>query len=65
MLVQERRQRVLDLVSRRGFATLADLTKALHVSESTLRRDLDHWHEQGLLKRSYKLEELFAPETLD
>lgn len=51
MLVQERRQRVLDLVSRGGFVTLADLTKALNVSESTLRRDLDHWHEQGLLKR--------------
>jgi len=51
VLVQERRQRVLDLVSRRGFATLADLTQALHVSESTLRRDLDHWHERGLLKR--------------
>ncbi len=51
MLVQERRQRVLDLVSRRSFVTLADLTKTLKVSESTLRRDLDHWHEQGLLKR--------------
>jgi DeoR family fructose operon transcriptional repressor len=51
MLVQERRQRVLDLVSRRGIMTLADLTKALKVSESTLRRDLDHWHGQGLLKR--------------
>ncbi len=51
MLVQERRQRVLDLVSRKGFVTLADLTKALKVSESTLRRDLDHWDKQGLLKR--------------
>ena len=51
VLVQERRQRVLDLVSRKGFVTLADLTKALKVSESTLRRDLDHWHGQGLLKR--------------
>jgi DeoR family transcriptional regulator, fructose operon transcriptional repressor len=51
MLVQERRQRVLDLVSRKGFVTLADLTKALKVSESTLRRDLDHWDERGVLKR--------------
>jgi DeoR/GlpR family transcriptional regulator of sugar metabolism len=51
VLVQERRQRVLDLVSRKGFATLSDLTKTLKVSESTLRRDLDHWHERGLLKR--------------
>jgi DeoR/GlpR family transcriptional regulator of sugar metabolism len=51
VLVQERRQRVLDLVSRKGFVTLADLTKALKVSESTLRRDLDHWHEHGFVKR--------------
>lgn len=51
MLVQERRQRVLDLVNRKGFVTLADLAKALKVSESTLRRDLDHWDEQGMLKR--------------
>jgi DeoR/GlpR family transcriptional regulator of sugar metabolism len=51
VLVEERRQRVLDLVSRRGFVTLNDLAKAVKVSESTLRRDLDHWGQQGLLKR--------------
>jgi DeoR/GlpR family transcriptional regulator of sugar metabolism len=47
---------VLDIVSRRGFMTLADLAQALRaedlmVSESTLRRDLDHWDQQGLIKR--------------
>jgi DeoR/GlpR family transcriptional regulator of sugar metabolism len=51
VLTQERRQRVLDLVSKRGFVGLAELAKAVKVSESTLRRDLDHWDEQGLLKR--------------
>jgi len=51
MLVQQRRQRVLDLVSRKGFVTLTDLARALRVSDSTLRRDLDHWDTQGLLKR--------------
>jgi DeoR/GlpR family transcriptional regulator of sugar metabolism len=51
MLVQQRRQRVLDLVSRKGFVALTDLARALRVSESTLRRDLDHWDTQGLLKR--------------
>ncbi len=51
VLLQERRQRVLDLVSRKGFVGLAELAKAVRVSESTLRRDLDHWDEQGLLKR--------------
>ena len=51
MLVQERRQQVLDLVSRKGFVTLADLAEAVEVSESTLRRDLDHWDRLGLVKR--------------
>ena len=53
MLVEERRQHVLDLVSRQGFVSLADLAQAIHVSESTIRRDLDHLHQQGLLKRTH------------
>src|SRR5258708_11186752 len=51
MLVQERRQQVLDIVSRKGFITVADLAAAVPASESTLRRDLDHWDRQGMLKR--------------
>jgi DeoR family fructose operon transcriptional repressor len=51
VLVQERRQQVLDLVSRKGFVTLADLSEAVSASESTLRRDLDHWDRKGMLKR--------------
>jgi DeoR family fructose operon transcriptional repressor len=53
MLVEERRQRVLDLVSERGFVALTDLAQAIDVSESTLRRDLDFWHKQGLLRRTH------------
>jgi DeoR/GlpR family transcriptional regulator of sugar metabolism len=51
VLVQERRQQVLDLVSREGFITLADLAEEVDASESTLRRDLDHWDRLGMLKR--------------
>jgi DeoR/GlpR family transcriptional regulator of sugar metabolism len=51
VLLQERRQQVLDLVSRRGFVGLAELAEVVKVSESTLRRDLDHWDELGLVKR--------------
>ena len=51
MLLQERRQHVLDLIGRKGFATLADLARTLEVSESTLRRDLDYWQERGQIKR--------------
>ena len=53
MLVEERRQRVLDLVSRQGFIALAALAQAIDVSESTIRRDLDYWDRQGLLKRTH------------
>jgi DeoR/GlpR family transcriptional regulator of sugar metabolism len=53
VLVEERRQRVLDLVSRKGFIGLAELARLICVSPSTIRRDLDHLHEQGLLKRTH------------
>src|SRR5207237_6630107 len=53
VLVEQRRQRVLDLVSRKGFVGLAELVRAVRVSESTIRRDLDHLHQQGLLRRTH------------
>jgi DeoR/GlpR family transcriptional regulator of sugar metabolism len=53
VLVQERRQRVLDLISKQGFAALAEIAKAIQVSESTIRRDLDFWHHQGAIKRTH------------
>src|SRR5713101_7989641 len=53
MFLEERRQKVLDLVSQQGFITLADLARALRKSESTIRRDLDYWDEKGLLKRTH------------
>lgn len=51
MLVEERRQHVLDLIGRQGFATLGDLARTLGVSESTLRRDLAYWEERGQLRK--------------
>jgi DeoR family fructose operon transcriptional repressor len=53
VLVEERRQRVLDLVRDRGFIALADLAESLGVSESTLRRDLDHWQQEKVLRRTH------------
>jgi DeoR/GlpR family transcriptional regulator of sugar metabolism len=53
VLVEERRQHVLDLVSRHGYISLADLAQAIDVSESTLRRDLDHLHQQGMVRRTH------------
>ncbi len=51
--MEERRQKVLDLVSERGFVGLGELAKALNASESTIRRDLDYWDQHGLLKRTH------------
>lgn len=53
MLVEERRQKVLDLLSERGFAALADLAHALQTSESTIRRDLVFWDRRGLIRRTH------------
>jgi DeoR/GlpR family transcriptional regulator of sugar metabolism len=53
VLVEERRQRVLDLVSRQGFASLTELAQTIQVSESTIRRDLDYLGHRGLLKRTH------------
>ena len=53
MLVEERRQRVLDLVSQRGYVPLTDLARAIQVSESTIRRDLEFWDRKGAVRRTH------------
>ena len=51
MLAEERRNRLLELVRTRRFASLPELVEQLGVSESTIRRDLDQLEEQGLARR--------------
>jgi DeoR/GlpR family transcriptional regulator of sugar metabolism len=53
MLVETRRRRLLELVSRQGFATLDELVKTLRVSESTVRRDLEALDLAGSVKRTH------------
>ena len=53
MLVETRRSRLLDLISRQGFATLDELMKTLQVSESTVRRDLEALDLAGTVKRTH------------
>jgi DeoR/GlpR family transcriptional regulator of sugar metabolism len=53
MLVEERRNRLLELVRRRGFAALPDLAGELQVSESTVRRDLEWLEESGAARRTH------------
>jgi DeoR family transcriptional regulator, fructose operon transcriptional repressor len=51
MLAEERRTRLMDLVRVRRFASLPELVAELHVSESTVRRDVDQLEEQGVARR--------------
>jgi DeoR/GlpR family transcriptional regulator of sugar metabolism len=53
MLAETRRRQLLDLINRRGFATLEELVKALGVSESTIRRDLEALDGSGQVKRTH------------
>jgi DeoR/GlpR family transcriptional regulator of sugar metabolism len=51
MLAEERRNRLLELVRGRRFATLPELAARLGVSASTIRRDMDQLEEHGSAKR--------------
>ncbi|MEV0378666.1 substrate-binding domain-containing protein [Nonomuraea sp. NPDC050643] len=54
MSVQQRRQRlILRRLRDRGSARLTDLARELGVSAVTLRRDVEHLAEQGLLTRTH------------
>jgi DeoR family transcriptional regulator, aga operon transcriptional repressor len=46
-----RRDRTVGLLEEREFVRVADLAETFHVSEVTVRGDLDHLEERGLLKR--------------
>lgn len=53
MLQEERRQKLSEIVSERGFVTLPELVAQMGVSESTVRRDLDFLHDAGRLRRTH------------
>lgn len=53
MLVEERRQKLSDIVNQRGFVPLPELVVHMGVSESTVRRDLDFLHDAGLVRRTH------------
>ncbi len=49
MIPEERRRRLLDIVSRSGTASITDLTQQLDVSHMTIRRDVHLLEEDGRL----------------
>lgn len=53
MLTTERRRAIADRIRRQSSVRLRELSEALQVSDSTIRRDLEHLEAQGLLTRTY------------
>lgn len=52
-LTDDRRNRLLERIRQRGFASLPALAQELAVSESTVRRDLDFLEESGVAQRTH------------
>ena len=55
-----RQDAILTILKKQGYATLRELTEALHYSTATINRDLNRMEEKGLIKRSYGEAELFS-----
>jgi DeoR family transcriptional regulator of aga operon len=53
LLPPQRRDRIVGFLRRSGAATLQQLSQALDVSPSTLRRDLDALEAEGILDRTH------------
>jgi len=53
MLAATRRHRLLELITRQGYATLDELVRVIGVSESTIRRDLETLDLSGSIKRTH------------
>ena len=48
-----RQNAILTILKKQGYATVRELTEALHYSTATINRDLNRMEEKGLIKRSY------------
>ncbi len=53
MMIAERQSRLRDLLAQRGMSDLDSLAAELHVSQSTVRRDLELMETEGLVKRTH------------
>ena len=47
--IANRHRQIIDLVSRRGYVSIADMARSLDVSEQTVRRDLFMLADRGLV----------------
>lgn len=55
----QRESEILKILKEKGYATVEYLSKAIHISPSSIRRDLTHLESQGLVKRDHGGASLF------
>lgn len=53
MIKKERQERILELLSQKEFVTVGEISEALFISPSSVRRDLSELERKHILKRSY------------
>src|SRR5256714_9388536 len=53
MIIAERKSRLRELLARRGMSDLDSLAAELRVSQSTVRRDVDHLVAEGVVRRTH------------
>jgi DeoR/GlpR family transcriptional regulator of sugar metabolism len=53
MLPQQRREKILDLITEDGHATVIQLSKIFKVTEVTIRQDLEKLEKEGSIKREH------------
>ena len=53
MLIVERQKKLLELLRQRKTAELDEMARALSVSSSTVRRDLESLEQQGMVRRTH------------
>ena len=53
MLIDERRQHILELIQNQGRALVSDLSQQLNISQITIRKDLDYLQSKGVVQRSH------------
>ena len=53
MKLSEREKQIMDILKSKRYATVSHLAKVTYISESSIRRDLSHLEQIGLVERSY------------
>ncbi len=53
MSINERLERIIELIDEHGFLTVSELSKLCDVSEMTIRRDLDRLEKEGRIRRTF------------